>query len=52
MIWGGMGFVFEYMGEVICVLIMEEWMMVCNMLIEVGVWVGMIVFDERIVDYL
>lgn len=42
---GGMGYVIEYVGEVIEFLLIEGCMMVCNMLIEVGVCVGLIVLD-------
>lgn len=48
---GVIGYVIEYVGEVICGLSMEECMMVCNMSIEVGVKVGFVVLDEKIFVY-
>lgn len=42
---------FEYCGSVICVFLMEGCMMICNMLIEVGVCVGMVVLDEMMFVY-
>lgn len=47
----GIGYVIEYIGEVFRNMMMDEWMIVCNMLIEVGVRVGLIVFDEVIFEY-
>jgi 3-isopropylmalate/(R)-2-methylmalate dehydratase large subunit len=49
---GGNGFVFEYTGEVIRNLSMEERMTVCNMSIEAGARAGMIAPDQTTFDYL
>lgn len=49
---GGIGYVIEYCGEVICDLLMEGCMIVCNMVIEGGVCVGLIVLDEIIFEYV
>lgn len=49
---GGIGYVIEFGGEVIWDLSMEVCMIICNMLIEVGVWVGMVVVDDIIIDYV
>lgn len=51
-IGGGQGYVIEYWGSVIELLFMEGWMMICNMSIEVGVCVGMVVLDEIIYVFL
>lgn len=48
---GGIGFVIEFVGFVICSLSMEVCMFICNMVIEGGVRVGMVVFDEIIFEY-
>lgn len=42
---GGIGYVVEFCGEGIEVLFMEVCMMLCNMSIEMGVKVGLIVLD-------
>lgn len=49
---GGNGHVFEYTGEVIRGLTMEERMTVCNMSIEAGARAGMIAPDQTTFDYL
>lgn len=49
---GGNGFVFEYTGDVIRGLSMEERMTVCNMSIEAGARAGMIAPDQTTFDYL
>lgn len=49
---GGIGYVIEFGGLIICVLMMEGCMIVCNMVIEVGVCVGMVVVDDMMIDYL
>lgn len=49
---GGTGYVFEYAGEAIRALSMEERMTVCNMSIEAGARAGMIAADETTIDYL
>lgn len=49
---GGTGHVFEYRGEAIRALSMEERMTVCNMSIEAGARAGMIAPDETTFDYL
>ena len=51
-IGGGTGFVFEYTGETIRSLDMEERMTICNMSIEGGARAGMIAPDEVTFDYL
>lgn len=51
-IGGGTGHVFEYRGEAICALSMEERMTVCNMSIEAGARAGMIAPDESTFEYL
>jgi 3-isopropylmalate/(R)-2-methylmalate dehydratase large subunit len=51
-IGGGTGYVFEYMGEAIRSLSMEERMTVCNMSIEGGARAGMIAPDETTFDYI
>lgn len=48
----GIGYVVEYYGEIICNMLMEEWMMICNMVIEGGVKMGMMVLDEIIFEYV
>lgn len=48
---GGIGVVIEFCGFVICSLSMEVCMFICNMFIEGGVCVGMVVFDEVIFEY-
>src|SRR5215210_3413425 len=49
---GGTGHVFEYMGEAIRGLSMEERMTVCNMSIEGGARAGLIVPDDTTFEYL
>jgi 3-isopropylmalate/(R)-2-methylmalate dehydratase large subunit len=49
---GGTGYVFEYCGEAIRALSMEERMTVCNMTIEAGARAGMIAPDETTFAYL
>jgi 3-isopropylmalate/(R)-2-methylmalate dehydratase large subunit len=49
---GGTGHVFEYRGEAIRSLTMEQRMTVCNMSIEGGARAGMIAPDEATFDYL
>lgn len=49
---GGVGYVYEFVGFVIEVLLMEEWMIFCNMVIEGGVCCGYVNFDQVIFDYL
>ena len=51
-IHGGTGHVFEYRGEAISALGMEERMTVCNMSIEGGARAGMIAPDETTIEYL
>jgi 3-isopropylmalate/(R)-2-methylmalate dehydratase large subunit len=49
---GGSGLVFEYTGEAIRALSMEERMTVCNMSIEGGARAGLIAPDETTFEYL
>ncbi len=49
---GGTGMVFEYRGEVISELSMEQRMTICNMSIEGGARAGLIAPDEKTFDYL
>jgi len=49
---GGTGYVFEYMGEAIRSLSMEERMTICNMSIEGGARAGMIAPDDTTFDYI
>jgi len=49
---GGTGHVFEYTGEAIRSLSMEQRMTICNMSIEGGARAGMIAPDETTFDYL
>ncbi len=51
-IGGGTGYVFEYTGEAIRALSMEERMTICNMSIEAGARAGMIAPDETTYAYL
>jgi 3-isopropylmalate/(R)-2-methylmalate dehydratase large subunit len=51
-IGGGTGYVFEYTGQAIRTLSMEERMTVCNMSIEGGARAGMIAPDETTFDFL
>lgn len=49
---GGTGYVFEYAGEAVKKLSMEERMTVCNMSIEGGARAGMIAPDEATFQYI
>jgi 3-isopropylmalate/(R)-2-methylmalate dehydratase large subunit len=49
---GGTGYVFEYRGEAIRAMSMEERMTVCNMSIEAGARAGMIAPDDTTFAYL
>lgn len=49
---GGKGYVFEYTGEAIRALNMEERMTICNMSIEGGAKAGMIAPDETTFEYV
>jgi len=49
---GGTGMVFEYRGEAISELSMEQRMTICNMSIEGGARAGLIAPDEKTFDYL
>jgi 3-isopropylmalate/(R)-2-methylmalate dehydratase large subunit len=49
---GGTGHVFEYRGECVRALSMEERMTICNMSIEAGARAGMIAPDETTIAYL
>ncbi len=49
---GGTGYVFEYMGEAIRALSMEERMTICNMSIEGGARAGMVAPDDTTFEYI
>ncbi len=49
---GGTGHIFEYTGEAIRVLTMDERMTICNMSIEGGARAGMIAPDDTTFEYL
>jgi 3-isopropylmalate/(R)-2-methylmalate dehydratase large subunit len=49
---GGTGYVFEYRGEAIRALSMEERMTICNMSIEGGARAGMIAPDDTTFEYI
>jgi 3-isopropylmalate/(R)-2-methylmalate dehydratase large subunit len=49
---GGTGYVFEYTGQVVRALSMEERMTLCNMSIEAGARAGMVAPDETTYKYL
>ncbi len=49
---GGTGYVFEYTGEAIRSLSMEQRMTLCNMTIEAGARAGMVAPDETTFEYL
>jgi 3-isopropylmalate/(R)-2-methylmalate dehydratase large subunit len=49
---GGVGYAYEYAGEVIQRMSMDERMTICNMSIEGGARVGYVSPDETTVDYL
>ncbi|MHB8629305.1 MAG: 3-isopropylmalate dehydratase large subunit [Aggregatilineales bacterium] len=51
-IGGGTGYVFEYTGEAIRALSMEERMTICNMSIEGGARAGLIAPDDTTFEYL
>jgi 3-isopropylmalate/(R)-2-methylmalate dehydratase large subunit len=51
-IGGGTGHVFEYAGEAIRTLTMEQRMTICNMSIEGGARAGLIAPDETTFDYI
>jgi 3-isopropylmalate/(R)-2-methylmalate dehydratase large subunit len=51
-IGGGTGYVFEYMGEAIRALSMEERMTICNMSIEGGARAGMVAPDDTTFEYI
>ncbi len=51
-IGGGTGHVFEYMGDTIRGLSMEERMTICNMSIEGGARAGMVAPDETTFEYI
>jgi 3-isopropylmalate/(R)-2-methylmalate dehydratase large subunit len=51
-IGGGTGYVFEYMGEAIKALSMEERMTICNMSIEGGARAGMVAPDDTTFEYV
>jgi len=51
-IGGGTGFVFEYAGEAVHALNMEERMTLCNMSIEAGARAGMVAPDDITFNYL
>ncbi len=51
-IGGGTGHVFEYTGEAIRALSMEERMTICNMSIEAGARAGMISPDDTTIEYV
>lgn len=49
---GGTGYVFEYTGEAIRALSMEQRMTICNMSIEGGARAGLIAPDETTIEYI
>ena len=49
---GGVGYAYEYAGEVFDRMSMEERMTVCNMSIEGGARAGLIAPDDIVFDYL
>ena len=49
---GGTGYVFEYMGEAIRALSMEERMTICNMSIEGGARAGLVAPDDTTFSYV
>jgi 3-isopropylmalate/(R)-2-methylmalate dehydratase large subunit len=49
---GGTGYVFEYAGEAVRAMSMEERMTLCNMSIEAGARAGMVAPDETTFKYL
>jgi 3-isopropylmalate/(R)-2-methylmalate dehydratase large subunit len=51
-IHGGTGYVFEYAGEAIRALTMEERMTICNMSIEGGARAGLVSPDDTTIEYI
>ncbi len=51
-IGGGTGYVFEYTGEAIRALSMEERMTICNMSIKAGARAGLIAPDDTTFEYI
>ena len=51
-IGGGTGHVFEYRGEAIRALTMEQRMTICNMSIEGGARAGLVAPDDTTFEYL
>jgi 3-isopropylmalate/(R)-2-methylmalate dehydratase large subunit len=49
---GGTGYVFEYAGDTVRGLTMEERMTICNMSIEAGARAGLVAPDETTYDYI
>ncbi|MBD3420638.1 MAG: 3-isopropylmalate dehydratase large subunit [Chitinivibrionales bacterium] len=49
---GGIGYAYEYAGDAIAALSMEERMTICNMTIEGGARVGYVNPDQTTIDYL
>lgn len=49
---GGVGYVFEYRGEAVRAMSMEERMTLCNMTIEAGARAGLVAPDEKTFEYL
>ena len=49
---GGSGAVFEYSGEVINEMTMDERMTLCNMSVESGARAGLIAVDDKTIEYL
>ncbi len=49
---GGTGYVIEYGGDAIRALSMEGRMTVCNMSIEAGARAGLVVVDDKTIDYV
>lgn len=51
-VMGGLGYAYEYGGESIAALSMEERMTICNMSIEGGARIGYVNPDQTTIDYL
>ena len=51
-VMGGIGYAYEYTGEAIASLSMEERMTICNMSIEGGARIGYVNPDQTTIDYL
>jgi 3-isopropylmalate/(R)-2-methylmalate dehydratase large subunit len=49
---GGAGCVFEYAGEAVAAMTMEERMTLCNMSVEAGARAGLIGVDDTTIEYL